>query len=182
MAAEYVKMKYAEAMTYGNIAYDLGRAVPVYGAPARERIEKERVSERVSDRAVSREKARSKQGVSLFSAIGFVIVAVLMVFVILGNIQLTEISYSMKETRARIAALEQERDQLGVKYETTFNLNELRAYAIENLGMTEASAVQTISIANVSEDKAVILDGGAAYESVIAKATAFLTSLLEYFR
>ena len=181
MAAEYAKIKYAEAMTYGNVAYDLGRAVPDYDLPARERIEKERVSNRVSDRAASREKAQAKQGVSLFSAIGFVIVAVLMVFVLLGNIRLTEISYSMKETRSRIAALEQERDQLGVKYETTFNLNELRAYAIENLGMTEAGAVQTISIANVSEDKAVILDG-ATREGVISKAASFLTSLLEYFR
>jgi len=114
--------------------------------------------------------------------VGFVVIAIMMVFIVLGNLQLTEISYSMKETRARIAELEMEREQLEVKYETAFNLNELRTYAIDTLGMTEATVTQTISLGNVKEDKAVILDNGAASESMISKVSSFLTSLLEYFR
>ena len=175
-------MKYADRITYGNIAYDLGRVRPEYEVPQRERIQKQREEAAVEAKSVSRARAQEKQGISLFSVVGFVVIAIMMVFIVLGNLQLTEISYSMKETRARIAELEMEREQLEVKYETAFNLNELRTYAIDTLGMTEATVTQTISLGNVKEDKAVILDNGAASESMISKVSSFLTSLLEYFR
>ena len=42
MAAEYATMKYANGMTYGNVAYDLGRVIPEYEVPQQERVKKER--------------------------------------------------------------------------------------------------------------------------------------------
>lgn len=189
MSAEYATMKYAKGApygtaTYGSVAYDLGRIQTEYEVPAQPvPRERERIRTEAQPKRKTQHKAEVKQGISLFSVVGFAVIAVMMVFVILANVQLTEISYSVSETRNRIAELENEREQLEVQYETSFNLTELRAYAIESLGMTEAADSETIDLIGVKGDKAEMLDDSlAANKGIISSVSSFLTSLLEYFR
>ena len=189
MSADYATMKYAKgapygAATYGSVAYDLGRVQTEFEIPAQPAPRKKEKARTVAQpRQKARQKAQEKTGISVFSVVGFALIAVMMVFVVLANVRLTEISYSVSETRNRITKLENEREQLEAQYETAFNLTELRAYAVENLGMTETVSSETIVLGGVRQDKAEILDNSLTEEKgIVSTASTFLTSLLEYFK
>ena len=189
MSAEYATMKYAKgapfgAATYGSVAYDLGRVQTEFEVPARSvPRQKERAKVETQTRTKAGQQTQTSAGLSVFSVVGFALVAVMMVFVVLANVRLTEISYSVSETRTRITELEKEKQQLEAQYETAFNLTELKAYAIDTLGMVEADADSAVVLGGIREDKAQILDSSLTEEKgIVDTASTFLTSLLEYFK
>ena len=189
MSADYATMKYAKgapygAATYGSVAYDLGRVQTEYEIPAQPiPREKERTETKAKPRQRAEQRTQGKTGLSVFSIVGFALIAVMMVFVVLANVRLTEISYSVSETRSRIAELENEREQLEAQYETAFNLTELKSYAMDNLNMVEASTSEAIILGGVRKDKAEIIDSSLVEEKgIVETASNFLTSLLEYFK
>jgi len=177
MAAEY-----ARKATYGNVAYDFERVRRGYEVE----IPAETVKEpaKVKKAAVKKvyKTAQRTRSISVFSVVGFLAIAVLVVLILLANVQLTEISSNATQARESIAALEQEQAQLLVEYETTFNLNEIRNYAIDKLGMVEAVDGEMVTVGGVSADKAIVLgeasNGG---DNVFSGIKTFLTSIREYF-
>lgn len=185
MAAEYAK-KVIYGNTYGNVAYDLERVkreweYEEYDVPAEAPAQPER--KRKTATRVKQRAAANKRGVSAFSVAGFITVAVLVVIILLANVQLTEISANTTQARETLSELKKEKAQLLVQYETTFNLNEIRTYAIEELGMVEASEGETVSVNGTGGDKAVILDSTAEKDrGVFSGVATFLTSILEYFK
>lgn len=186
MAAAQVK--YASA-TYGSEAYDLDR-VQGYALPdeeaVREPSREEQIRERLNERARVREQARAEAearsqtfGIPLLGIVGALVVAALMVTVLMGYIQLAEISGETSRVRSSIAELEERSEALKLTYETTFDLQSVESYAVNILGMTRGGA-EEIYTGVLLADRAQILaeDETAGF---VARLTGFLKSLPEYF-
>lgn len=184
--------KYASrTATFGSVAYDLNAlqqsfneaayAEPERTAPAPDRTaapaKKERTRARVKMQATAQ-----PVSISAFSVIGFAAAAVMIVLLMLSYVRITEINDAKTELRNHIAALDTEAEQLRVKYETTFNLNEIEDYAAHTLGMVRLTDSSTSVVQSGRIDTGVVIsdnDGGSGALSGFAE---FISSLLEYLK
>jgi outer membrane murein-binding lipoprotein Lpp len=64
--------------------------------------------------------------VSLFAVIGFIFVAVLMVFVLLAHAKYNEITTQTAELRARLDTLAEDERKLKIAYEDAFDVNKVK--------------------------------------------------------
>jgi cell division protein FtsL len=164
----------ARYAVYGSVAYDLN------ALPEREYEELPEKSRRSKARAYSVEKP--KQGISLFAVAGFALFAVMMVFVLLARVQLTQISDETAKIETKISELSEEEARLRIEYERTFNLTEIEEYATKKLGMIRQGSDSVTFLAMTNVDRAEILvpdeTGG---NNFITGFKDFLSSLLEYF-
>ena len=183
--AAAAQVKYASA-TYGSEAYDLDR-VEGYALPEEETAEpsrEEKIRQRLDERARVRaqEKAKTQAqtfGIPLLGMVGAVVVAVLMITVLMGYIQLAEISGETSRVRASIEDLEERSEILKLQYETTFDMESVEAYAVNILGMTRGSARETCTGVILADRAQVLAEDETA--GVLARITGFLKSLPEYF-
>lgn len=184
-------IKYASRLSYsGNAAYDLGRVGYGNAAPEIDRpfvdipveLPKARpeVGTGVRTRTAVREKTQG-QTLSIVSVIGFLIAAVLAVFILLGYVSLTEIAEESAQLESTLADLKVEETKLLVKYESAFNLTEVEKYAVSVLGMTHASESQVTYLYTQKDNGGIILDNGSENGGIKGLAS-FISSLLEYFK
>ena len=187
--------QYAINGAFGSLAYDLysfgGTAAPqeIPDSTAEEtarREERERAAQKKREAAQSRakaiESAKKAQAVSIAGVLGYAVVALLMVFVILSYVKLTEVSTEITSINKEISALETEETRLKVEYERTFNLNAIKEYATSKLGMTMLTEANTHVITMQREDKAVVLSQDDSGIGFIKAARDFISSLAEYLR
>jgi len=173
--------------TYGNVAYDIpGRRTAVPGEIPYD-IPYERPREKTREREIPRERVRSKEntaaGIPLFAAAGFLLAAVLMVFVLLSYVQLAEISKSTTTLETTLSSLTDEEDRLRVQYEKAFNLTEVEKYATGTLGMTKLTPENTKTVEMEHADKAEILGtDDSTGRGLVSELSGYLSSLLEYFK
>ena len=176
-------MEYAVGGVYGNVAYDLstaGYALPreeEYSRPAEQ--PRETVREREQVRTAVRE--RQAFGLPLFGVIGTVAVAVVLVMVLMAYIQLAQVSSTTTQLKNSIADLEESGTMLRVRYESTFNLNEIETYAMNVLGMTKLDDSNTTVFEVEKADKAEILNPDDSAEGILSVVSRFLDSIGEYF-
>ncbi len=187
----------SRSATFGSVAYDLdalkrgfehtgyAEPEPEYAAPAAPgKVSRPDAVERVGAWAKARAIAvqASPVTVSVFSVMGFLLAAVLIVFVILSYVQITELNDQKTQLRAQVSALDTEMEQLRVGYETTFNLNEIEDYASHTLGMVRLTDSNTAAVRSGRTDAGVILtpknDDGSAFSGF----GEFIGSLLEYLK
>ena len=192
--AAAVRAQYATGAVYGSEAYDL-RRVPGYyeDVPqgetrvlpdpeelARERLER-RARERAQERARAQEARRTQVfGLPLLAVIGGLAAAALMVLMLLGYIQLAALSGETSSVRASIAELQEENEAIKVRYETTFDLDNIEMYAVNILGMVKADT-QDVIYTSALKDKAQILSEDET-SGFIARLTAFFKDIPEYFQ
>lgn len=189
MAANAAAVKYAKSATYGSAAYDLNR-VRGYAAPQETPyydIPYEQPYEQPKERAVPKTRTTAEKkvvgGISVFSVIGFVAAAVLVVVLLLSYVQLAEISGEKTALENTISQLETEQSKLRVEYESVFNLSEVEKYATTVLGMSKLTPENTTSLDANREDRAEILKADDAKdEGILATASRFFASLMEYFQ
>lgn len=189
MAAKVQEMRYAVNGTYGSAAYDLtklgGYALPeeqTYTEPAPQPRERKRAREYAETRAQAIARAKAAQSISLVSVAGFAAAAVLLVFVLLSYVKLTEISYEVSQLNSVITELDSEQKKLDVEYELAFNKNEIEEYAVHVLGMSKMTEADTTVFSLQREDQAEVLRNDTAWTGVISTAQEFLSSLAEYLR
>jgi hypothetical protein len=133
--------------------------------------------------ARTRESERRAYGISPFSAVGFVIVAVLMILVVLAYVSMNTESKTTVDLKVRLDELAEDERKLIIAYENAFDMAQLEAYAVNVLGMMPASEGQTGTISLAPEDKAVIFSETEPQKSgVLDEMGAFILSLLEYFK
>ena len=114
MAAKTATVKYASrTAVYGSNAYDLNRVrdySDVQAVPEREPAKKPAVkpAAKPANKTVSRtaQKTQKHYGFSLFAATGFVVVAVLMVFVLLAHVKFNEVSNETVQLQAQLFCFE----------------------------------------------------------------------------
>ena len=186
MASSTADVRYASNGVYGNVAYDFGRtggyAIPdeeLYTRPAERPEELTRVIPKERTAVRTKEDAF---GVPLFGIVGFFAVAALMVLLLLSYVQLAEISDETTQLQSTISQLDEENEILSVQYETTFNLNDIKDYAMNTLGMVEISEDNITVVEVEREDKAVILNEDTSSKGIFSGIASFFDSLLEYFR
>ncbi len=174
MQAEEIKIEYAPRATYGSVAYDLN-AIPAYDEP-------ELDGAPVREKAKSHAKAKNVQGLSLVGMMSFAAAAVLAVFILLANLQLTVVSSEASELQSQLEELQNQERMLRIRYESAIDLNEIDQYATSVLGMVKANETQ-INLENAAgEDRAEILIDDAGKNSAWSEFRTFMSSLLEYFK
>jgi len=133
---------------------------------------------RIREAAVEPQK---KQGISLFSVVGFVLVAVTMIMMLMTNITLTEANDENVRLQEQLEALNEEGQKLDSEYKAAFNMTEVAEYAEKVLGMVKGSEDQVEYLDINSSDMAVV------YKSAVEPKEesgfmSFLTSLVSYFK
>ncbi|MDR2356832.1 MAG: hypothetical protein LBD92_01910 [Oscillospiraceae bacterium] len=144
------------------------------------------VPERVRTGAPERASQRETRayGVSLFSAVGFIIIAALMTLVVLAYVSMNTVSKSTVDLKMELNALADEERRLRIAYENVFDMAQIETYAVNALGMQPASEGQigTISSAAAADKAVIIRDAAPEKGNLIDDMTEFIVSLLEYFR
>lgn len=186
MTVQTGTLRYASRPTYGSVAYDLG-AVPGYydrpaesEKPAAEPREKTRKQSKIVVRGAH--VAQERPGISFSAAVGYLVVAALLVLVLLAFINLTETNAETVELQSQLSTLNDEGKKLEAAYKASFNMTDVADYAQNVLGMVPAGESNIERLEVEKEDMAVILDGGSGQTKSEGSAIGFLASLMSYFR
>jgi hypothetical protein len=172
-------LKYAsyaeEAEYYEQVRQPVQEAPAVVAAPA----------------ARTRVAAQPRYGISLFAITGFLFVAFLMGLIMLSYAELNSVNVEITGTpgtryrsklvglREKLAAASEQEKRLMIEYERVFDIDEIEAYALAELGMVKPTENGIAAIDAASVDKAVILGSPNAEQGGL---TAFFSSVLEYFK
>lgn len=169
-------VEYASSgIVYGSVAYDLN------ALPKRKQEEQVREKEQIKTKTYEAVKPQ-KQGISLFAIAGFGVFVVMMVFVLLANVQLTQVTTETALLESQIQKLSDEEARLKIEYESTFNLTEIEEYAAKKLGMVRTTSDNVTLLETADADRAVIIQqNGAADTGFFTGLKSFLNSLMEYF-
>lgn len=190
MATKTATVRYASRGTVnGSNAYDLSRVREYYGdAPEIEKNPTKRPETPAVSRPAAKpgsrtgRRAQKSYGLSLFAVTGFVVVAVMMVFVLLAHVKYDEVTNETGQLRTQLEALNEEERKLKIAYEDAFDVNEVEQYATKVLKMTKPTETQVVSVAATAEDKAVLVTAQQDNTNVTESMATFLASLVEYFK
>jgi cell division protein FtsB len=174
---------------FGNLAYNsAGTAAPDIVFPREDKSRtteaepaaQPRPEEERRVRVSTRNKPKVSQPLPLFAIFGTIIVAFSMFLLLRSRVTLTALSNEAALLEQKIAALEEEKTKLEIKYESAFNLEQVEAYAMAELGMVKAGNEQIAYINNTLDDKAVILSENGA--SLTSRIKAFVMNIIAYLK
>ena len=127
-------------------------------------------------------RVQKSYGVSLFAVTGFIVVAVMMVFVLLAHVRYNDISSETVRLQARLDELAETERKLMIEYEKAFDIIAVEQYATNVLGMSKPDESQISVVQTTAHDKAVVVsrveDETHRPESIVS----FLASLVSYFK
>ena len=126
-------------------------------------------------------KARRAYGISVYSALGFVVAAVLMIFVLLAYVRYTEVTNETSKLQTQLAQLNAQERKLKIAYENAFDVNQVERVATRQLGMSKPQENQIGNISATARDK-VVVNGTQADSRTGESMGTFLASLVSYFR
>lgn len=185
MAVNDETIRYFPGAVNGTAAYDLSRYEQFdYGtsAPEAEEPYEEEAREPIS-RGGAHAAAQTNLKIRPFSVIGVLLTAAIAVLALLANLRLTAITAETVELEQQLEALEEERTQLQIRYENTFDLTEIEEYATKTLGMVRLQDDQIVVLDGTAEDRAEILreDRGEAFFAVLRDAGSLWDGIKAYF-
>lgn len=190
MAAAKVKKRYrTPGVVNGSLAYDFhtlerqldrtGRMTPdLYAAPMEEHPAD--VIARAHEKA--KQQVRKADHLAPTMVIAFAAAAVLMVLMVMCYVELSVISNSVVDKRARVTELETEQVLLTTKHEQAFDLATVKEAALA-MGMSLPSESQTYNIDLSTPDNAVVYQSerrGVA--GTIDQIKEWVGTAVEYFR
>lgn len=132
-------------------------------------------------RAKAGVRAETTQSVSPTAIIGFACAAVLLVFMLMSHVQLTEVTNEAIELENSLTELQTEQTRLLIRYEEAFNLTEVEDYAIDVLSMSKPRSDQIIYIDSSVPDKAVVIQPDDSKKNLGDRIVDALYSVSEYF-
>lgn len=171
---------------YGNLAYDLDALVRERALEEAGRMEPERERRRepeVVQRPRQQEAVQPKTRVSALLVGSIAVLAVMVVVLLMGYVQLTEISSSVAELKNEMDQLNTEHVALLTKYEQTFEMASVKE-AAEAAGMSKPSAGQIEYVELGGPDQAVVYAAGGdgVLDKFFASAEESILSVVEYFQ
>lgn len=175
---------YGQEYIFGSAAYDLADADFVERLPLESETEVSAppAAEESADVGVVRATAaRASQAIAPFSIIGFACAAVLMVFMLMSYIRLTQISEQSVELERRLSELEVEQTRLLIDYESAFNMTEIEEYATNILGMQKPRSDQVFYVDGSAPDRAEIIQDETQTGAAAGALSELLGLLGEYF-
>ncbi|MDR0490737.1 MAG: hypothetical protein LBH28_05785 [Oscillospiraceae bacterium] len=166
----------------GNAAFDAAIDVgALYPEPAIEPQEIPIPAEHTAPRTRAETATQKARGISLFSILGSIFAASLMVFVVLAQINYNEIASETARLSAQLESLTEQERRLEITFESVIDMKEVELYARDVLGMSKPDPNQISIIENSSQDKAEIIDRNDE-EDALRDFGSFISSLFEYFR
>lgn len=173
---------------YGNLAYDLDalvteRALEEAGQmpqqPRPERREEEQAVRRARPQIAAQPKAR----VSPLTVGGVAVLLAMVVMLLLGYVELTEISVNVSSMKDELSQLDKEHVALLTEYEQTFELATVKE-AAEAAGMSKPSAGQIEYVEPAGVDSAVVYTAGqdGVLERAMASVRSGIAAIVEYFQ
>lgn len=179
MAEATSRKRRYERTVYGSLAYDLTAEEffpdSTYEEP--EIFSRPEVEEEVRVRAVP----RVQQALAPTAILGFACAAVMLVFTLMAQIQLTQISDETMGLQTALSELELEQTRLLIDYESAFNLTEIEEYATGVLGMQKPRSDQVFYVDGSAPDKAEVLGKAEEGGSLTDRFSDLLTSLGDFF-
>lgn len=157
-AKSYKQLVGSGQAMYGDLAYDLDwqlRETALRHAGEERRHRRPQPVRSPKVKRASKVAVRPKQHVSIFSVLGFAMVALLAVLTLISYVQLTELSNSVVNLKAEMAEMETENVNLTTQYEKMYDLQAVKA-AVEAAGMTKPSSSQIYYIDLSGGDTAVV--------------------------
>lgn len=126
---------------------------------------------------------RPAQSVSPAMVVGFAAVAVMLLGLLMGYVQLNALSRSIVSMKSEISALETEQVRLRTEYEQAFDLTSVKA-AAEAAGMSAPSDSQIYFITLPGEDRAQVYAGASHdfFSTVQSSLEQIWDTVVEYFR
>jgi cell division protein FtsL len=191
MATRSATVRYASRSSVsGSNAYDFSRIRDYAAEPERIPDKKPdmRPPVKAEPRAVKKSAAKTAQraqksyGVSLFAITGFVVVAVMMVFVLLAHVRFNEVTSEAVRLQARLDELNDQERKLKIDYENAFDVYAVEQYATNVLGMSKPSESQMGAMQLAVYDKAVVVSSENKESDVSESMVTFLASLVSYFK
>lgn len=183
MATRSATVRYASrSAVSGSNAYDISRL-----------REFDRESEKLPDAKPTKQptvkanpkpspKTHKAYGVSLFAVTGFVVVAVMMVFVLLAHVRYNDISSETVRLQARLDELNEQERKLMIEYEKAFDVIAVEQYATNVLGMSKPDESQVSVVQTTAYDKAVVVSQEKDETQGTESMVTFLASLVSYFK
>ena len=182
--ADQKRRKY-QTPVYGSLAYDLDTLVRERELEEAGRIERPRQdpTPKGAPRTQPRPKARPRQRVSPLMLGGVMVLAAMVMALLVGYVQLTEVSVSVSELKSEINQLEVEHVALVTQYERTFDMSTVKEQA-EAAGMSKPSSGQIEYVDLSGGDSAVVYraDAGSSLERLGQKLADGFAALVEYFK
>jgi cell division protein FtsL len=189
MATRSATVRYASrSAVSGSNAYDFSRLREYesvrypYADPARQAEAGKEPEPASRPAAKTAARAQRSYGVSLFAVTGFIVVAVMMVFVLLAHVRYNEITAETVRLQARLDELAETERKLMIEYEKAFDIIAVEQYATNVLGMSKPDESQISVVQTTAHDKAVVVsreeDETHRPESIVS----FLASLVSYFK
>lgn len=191
MATRSTTVKYASrSAVSGSNAYDFNRirenAYEHEKAPQTKPVQQPAVkAEPRNIKKPVRKTARQAQksyGVSLFAVTGFIVVAVMMVFVLLAYVRYNDISIETVQLQSRLDELTEQERKLMIDYEKAFDVNAVEQYATNVLGMSKPDESQVSVVQTTTSDRAFIVNSEKEEAPVSESMVTFLASLVSYFK
>lgn len=127
-------------------------------------------------------KAQKAYGISLYAVVGFVFVAVMMVFVLLAYAKYSEVTNETVKLQTRLDELNSQERKLKIEYTNAFDVNDVERYATQVLGMSKPAEDQISTVSATAQDKAVVLKSSDDTPNKSESIVTFLASLVAYFK
>ena len=171
--------------------YIHGSAAPArqpYDEPFAEPRENPLPQRRVAPKAPARVAPRVRNaehrapGVSLFAIVGSLVVTVLMVFVMLAQVNLNEVSREAARLNQHLDSLNEQQKILAITFESVVDMKEVERYAKDVLGMSRPVSEQIAVIRTIPDDRVEVIEVNDEEKGLTGLGT-YLTYLFdEYIR
>ena len=168
---------------YGNLAYDLDNLVlqRQLEEAGKDREQERQTYTRPEPRRQAEPQPRAKPSLLLIGSIAAL--AVMVMLLIMGYVQLTTISGNVTELKSQLSALDDQHVSLLTKYEQTFDLATVKE-AAEAAGMSKPTGAQIEYVDLSGSDTAVVYRAGAGgvLSELAQRVENGFAALVEYFR
>jgi len=123
---------------------------------------------------------KTAPGISVFAVLGTLVVAVLMVFVVLAQINFNETAGETARLGIHLKELTERHRALELMFESAIDIKEVERFARDELGMSRPDTGQILIINTTPRDNAMAI--GTNETRGVQGFGLFLKSLTEYFR
>lgn len=181
-----VNTRYASDYNTGSLAFNYGSTAPAYPewtAPApKERVQPRTAPKIIEDTSAKTHAAAYTQSISPLAIVGCICAAVMVVFLLMAKIQLTELTDQAVALENQLTELSVAQNRLLIDYESAFNLTEIEEYATTQLGMQRPREDQIFYLESTVSDKAVIIENSDGKKGLGDRLFDMLSSVSEYFK
>ena len=182
-----VNKKYASDYNSGSLAYNYSSTAPYPGgwaapAPTKPRVVAPAAPKTRENTSAAAQVLPYAQSISPVAIVGFICAAVMVVFLLMAKIQLTEVTDQAVALESQLTELEVAQNRLLIDYESAFNLTEIEEYATTQLGMQRPREDQIYYLDSTVPDKAIVIDKAPDERSLSERLLGMLSSLSEYFK